>query len=372
MEEDKKTYEIENNKIIKTINIYNTKKAPETRCYFSANYVKKFKSIVCIGGTNKKCDLVEVVKGYNTEKTTWKTYDESESFDKPITGHTSTVVSDKKIEKLFVFGGFDESNNYTTHAYLLSTGEMTQSQIDFRKNKRGVAEYPPPRAYHTANYDVKTNCVYIYGGTDMNISNSKKESFQSVWEFSLDNLCWEKIVLSNPNKNGAPRGHISIKKDRKLYIFGGVILFKKFTNALFSIDLDRKVVENIEYNGASPQPVAFHSGDIINERCFIVQGGLDQNYNPINDCYVYYFSTKMFVKIEIPLIPALFGHKLISNNEGSVFIVGGMDSFKYVGDENLIYKPEKEGDDIFNKIEEEIKFNPMEQMFEMVLKIEDL
>ena len=187
MEEEKKTYEIENNKIIKTINIYNTKKSPETRCYFSANYVKKFKSIVCIGGTNKNCDLVEVVSGYNTEKNAWKTYDESESFDKPITGHTSTVVSDKKTEKLFVFGGFDESNNYTTHAYLLSTGEMSQSQIDFRKNKRGVAEYPPPRAYHTANYDAKTNCVYIYGGTDMNISNSKKENFQCVWEFSLDN-----------------------------------------------------------------------------------------------------------------------------------------------------------------------------------------
>ena len=116
MEEEKKTYEIENNKIIKRINIYNTKKPPETRCYFSANYVKKFKSIVCIGGTNKNCDLVEVVTGYNTEKNTWKTYDESEAFDKPITGHTSTVVSDKKTEKLFVFGGFDESNNYTTHA----------------------------------------------------------------------------------------------------------------------------------------------------------------------------------------------------------------------------------------------------------------
>lgn len=370
MEEDsKKNYEIQNNDIVKTINIYNTKKAPETRCYFSANYIEKTKSIVCIGGTNKNCELIDLVTEYNIAKNNWKKYDESsESFDHKITGHTATVINDKKGERIFVFGGFDESDNYTTHAYFISTYEMTPSQIDFRKNKKGVAEYPPPRAYHTANYDRGTNSIYIYGGTDMNISNSKKENFQSVWEFSIDNLYWEKLVLSNPNKKGAPRGHISIKRNRKLYIFGGVILFKKFTNSLFTIDLDKKYVENIEYSGATPQPVAFHSADLVNEKCFIMHGGLDQNYNPINDSYVFYFDTNQFTKIEIPLIPKLFGHKVLCANN-KVYIIGGMDNFKYVGDENLIYKPEKEGEEIFNHLEEELQFSPMDQIFEMELKI---
>ena len=162
MEKDsKKNYEIQNNDIVKTINIYNTKKAPETRCYFSANYIEKIKSIVCIGGTNKNCELIDIVTGYNIQKNNWKKYDESsESFDHKITGHTATVISDKNSERIFVFGGFDESNNYTTHAYFISTLEMTPSQIDFRKNKKGIAEYPPSRAYHTANYDKGTNTFY--------------------------------------------------------------------------------------------------------------------------------------------------------------------------------------------------------------------
>ena len=103
-----------------------------------------------------------------------------------------------------------------------------------------------------------------------------------------------------------------------------------------------------------------HSHDIIKVTSI--------NYNPINDSYVFYFDTNQFTKIEIPLIPKLFGHKVICANN-KVYIIGGMDNFKYVGDENLIYKPEKEGDEIFNNLEEELQFSPMDQIFEMELKI---
>jgi hypothetical protein len=51
-----------------------------------------------------------------------------------------------------------------------------------------------------------------------------------------------------------------------------------------------------------------------------------------------------------------------------VFIVGGMDNFKYVGDESAISQVEKEGEALFEKNEEELKYEPMKEMFEMVLK----
>ena len=57
-------------------------------------------------------------------------------------------------------------------------------------------------------------------------------------------------------------------------------------------------------------------------------------------------------------MPKLFGHKLNLDFEiGSIFIVGGMDSFKYIGDENLIYNDgdEEEEKDEENKIIKEEK-----------------
>ena len=73
-------------------------------------------------------------------------------------------------------------------------------------------------------------------------------------------------------------------------------------------------------------------------------------------------------------MPKLFGHKLNLDFEtGSIFIVGGMNSFKYIGDENLIYSDddEEEEEDEENKIikeeKAEIETKPMEQIFEIVL-----
>ena len=94
----------------------------------------------------------------------------------------------------------------------------------------------------------------------------------------------------------------------------------------------------------------------------------------MNDCYLFYFNENRFEKIDIPFLPKLFGHKLnLDFEKGSIFIVGGMNSFKYIGDENLIYSDddEEEEEDDENKIikqeNDEIVTKPMEQIFEIVL-----
>ena len=123
----------------------------------------------------------------------------------------------------------------------------------------------------------------------------------------------------------------------------------------------------MKYEG-NVNPVAFHSAVLISNTSFIIQGGLDKNYNVIKDCYIYNFEMNSFNKINIPLIPKVFGHKLSFNEEErKVYIVGGMDNFKYVGDENLIYQPENMNDDLFEQNEDELVFYPMKQIFEMEL-----
>ena len=41
-------------------------------------------------------------------------------------------------------------------------------------------------------------------------------------------------------------------------------------------------MEEILYDGIVPK-IAFHSAEILNENFFVVHGGLNENYNVIND-----------------------------------------------------------------------------------------
>lgn len=368
-----KTYKPENNENIKSITIYTTPNPPETRCYLTAVYSKASNGIICIGGTNKACDQYGVITMWSkaTNKWIYFVYGNDNNYESPfnkeITGHSCNILYEGKQEKVFIFGGFNENCNYTIHSYLLPTNTMEYNQLEFCKNKTGVAEYPTPRSYHSANYDAENQCIYIYGGTDMNISNSRESNFQSIWKFTLKGKYWEKMPVINANPQGAPRGHTSVLFKKQLYIFGGVVLFKKFTNHLYTINVETKLIENIEYSGDIPEPVAFHSSDLINDKFFIIQGGLDKSYNAINECYLFNFETKAFSRITIPLIPKLFGHRLIAK-ETTIYLIGGMDNFKYVGDDTLIFKSEKQGENIFDS-NEDLNFEPMNQIFEMTLNI---
>ena len=143
--------------------------------------------------------------------------------------------------------------------------------------------------------------------------------------------------------------------------------------------MNTKKIESFEFNqnennknGVIPKPMAFHSAILIDNEKFLIHGGLDKNYNAINDCYIFYFKELKFDKIIIPLIPNLFGHKIVMNsNNNKLYIIGGMDNFKYVGDENLIYKIDEDGENLFNKNEGQIEFQPMLNILEIVLNKEE-
>lgn len=371
-----KILDIPENPLFKSVNFISTKNAPLTRTYFTSHFNSSTNSISNIGGTDINCEQPIEISSYNLEHQSWENsnVNNENTFNKKITGHASVLIHDSNQNKIFVYGGFEEPGEYSSNSYFITPENMTFTKIEYQKNKKGIIEFPSKRAYHTVNFDSEHNVVYVYGGTDLNMSNSRKEMFQCVWEFNITNLSWDKILLSNYPKEGSPRAHTSIIKGNKLYVFGGIILFKKYTNTMYCIDLTKKTIDKVEYGGSYPKPVAFHSAVEVNEKCFMVYGGLDENYLPLNDCYVYFYSTKLFIKIDIPCLPKLFGQQNVNNGKGSIFIIGGMDNFKYVGDESLICKEEEvvkedKGEEKENNDKIEMEFKPMETVIEIFIKI---
>ena len=388
VDECKKVFIINDIKEIKEVIIHNTKNPPPTRCYLAAEYSPHLKKIIALGGSDINSDQYNKINLYDPNRHQWTNYPHDfETFDIKLSGQSSNLVNiscnnindvQRKKEKIFLFGGYNDFlQDFTTHAFLIDTDNMSFDDISYHINKDKKACIPSHRSYHTANYDEEKQLIYVYGGTDLNISNSKNEDFQCLWVYNLENKFWDKRELKNYNKEeGSPRGHSSILHNKKLYIFGGILLFKKFQNTLFTIDLTNNEIQIIEYNknqtSAIPKPTAFHSALKIDSEKFMIHGGLNQNYNAINDCYLFYFNENRFEKVEIPFLPKLFGHKLnLDVDNWSIFIIGGMDSFKYIGDENLIFSDDEEEDDENEKESKkeniEIDTKPMEQIFEIVL-----
>ena len=381
-DETRTTFKINNYPIIKEISIIKSKNNPSTRSYLTADFSYKNNSIICIGGTDKSCEQYNKINEYNLIDNSWKNWNCNEQIelDLELSGHSSNLIKINKKEYIFIFGGFDNwKEEFTAQSYLIDISNKYFEKINYFNNKEKNVELPSPRTYHSSNYDEEKQIIYIYGGTDMNINHSKNNNFQSVWAYYLEKNVWKKIEITNPNPLGVPRGHSSILFNNKLYIFGGVTLFKKFQNRLSIIDLNSKKIENLDFNnqqngqnGVIPKPLAFHSAVLLDKEKFLIHGGLDKNYNAVNDCYIVYFKDLKFEKISIPLIPNLFGHKIVvNNNKTRLYILGGMDNFKYVGDESLIYQFEEEGDNLFNKNEGQIEFQPMLNILEIVLNKEE-
>ena len=379
--EIKKVYHI-SSEIIPQITLIktNTKKSsPINRCYLTAEFSPKNNSIICIGGCDEKCNQYDKITEYDLSKNVWNYWecDDQSELGFELSGHSSNLIMVKKQggiteEYIYVFGGYDNwKNEFSGQSYLLNIKMRNFEKINYNLNDKNT-ELPLPRTYHSSNYELLNNIVYIYGGTDMNINHCKGENFQSLWRFDLIERTWKKIILEPLLQDGPPRGHSSIFLNEKLYIFGGVTLFKKFQNTLYIIDIKEKKIEKLNYNedsfknGYIPEPMAFHAAVEIDNKRFLIHGGLDKNYNAINNIYIYYIIEKKFDKINIPLIPNLFGHKLVMNHiKKKLYIVGGFDNFKYVGDENLSYKIEKDEDDIINKNEGSFKFLPMTNLIEI-------
>ena len=375
-DDSKKLYKINNNPSIDEISILKTKNSPPTRVYLTAEYSLAKNRIICIGGTDKSCEQYNKISEYSIKDNIWHIWDNNEQseFEFELSGHSSNLINLGKGEQIFIYGGYDNfKNEFTSQSYFLNVQNRTFEKIYYNSNNNNDI-YPLPRSYHSSNYDKENQTIIIYGGTDMNINHSKDSNFQSVWIFHLIDKTWEQIEITKPPDFGAPRGHSAILVDNILYIFGGIVLFKRFLNLLYTINLKEKTIKRIDYakKGVSPNPTAFHNAVLIDKERFLVHGGLDKNYNTINDTYIFNITNSEFTRIFIPLIPNIFGHKIVINKEkNKLYFLGGMDSFKYVGDENLIYKIVEDKDDIFNNNVGQVDYFPMKNILEISLNQND-
>ena len=386
--EIKKVYRITSD-IFPVISIIKTdtkKPAPINRCYLTAEFSPKNNSIICIGGCDEKCEQYGKITEYDFAKNVWNYWecDDQTELGFELSGHSSNLIMIKKKggiveEYIYVFGGYDNyKNEFSAQSYLLNIKMKNFEKINYNIYDKNQ-ELPLPRTYHTSNYDISENKIYIYGGTDMNINHCKGDNFQALWKFNIIEKTWEKSNLEPKLQDGPPRGHSSIFFEDKLYIFGGVTLFKKFQNSMHIININKNRIETLDYNnedfkkGCIPESMAFHSAVLIDDKRILIHGGLDKNYNAINSIYIYYINDMKFDKVNIPLIPNLFGHKVVMNHtKKKLYIVGGFDNFKYVGDENLSYKIEKDEDDIINKNEGKFIFVPMNNLLEISLTRENI
>ena len=303
----RKTYKINNSPIISEISILKTKNNPPNRCYLTAEYSFKNKSIICIGGSDDYCNQYNKITEYNIEKNIWEFWkcENQTEMGLELSGHTSNLVKIDDEEKIFIFGGYDNwKKEFTAQSYLVNIKMKFFEKINYYNSFDSNNELPLPRTYHSSNYDKEKNIIYIYGGTDMNINHSKEDNFQSLWKFDLINKTWYKIHLEINSQqlihDGVPRGHTSILLNDKIYIFGGVSSFKKFLNNLNIINLKENRIESLDYNnesfknGCIPEPIAFHSAVLLDEKKILIHGGLDKRYNAINTCYIFYINEMKF------------------------------------------------------------------------------
>ena len=295
-DETRKSYKISSSPFISEISIINIKKnIPPTRCYLTAEYSKNNNSIICIGGSDDKCNQYNKITEYDLSKNVWNFWknDCQSETGLELSGHSSNLIFLNNQEKIFIFGGYDNwKKEFTAQSYLVDIKMRIFEKVNYYKSFDNNNELPLPRTYHSANYDKEKNVIYIYGGTDMNINHCKEENAQSLWKFDLIKKIWYKknLEIKSPLilHDGPPRGHTSILLNDKLYIFGGVTSFKKFNNSLHVLNLEEKCIELIDYDkesfkkGCIPEPVAFHSAILLNEKKIFVHGGLDKRYNAVN------------------------------------------------------------------------------------------
>lgn len=105
-------------------------------------------------------------------------------------------------------------------------------------------EIPEPRSYHTLNRNKTNNLLYMFGGWNGDVLKLNEDTFTSLWclNTSYKIYQWEiikpvnaiDIEINLTNK----RGHTSHIINNKMYIFGGLEGFRKFTNDFITICLD--------------------------------------------------------------------------------------------------------------------------------------
>eukprot|EP01147_Barroeca_monosierra_P001787 gene1787-4897_t len=141
-------------------------------------------------------------------------------------GHSVNVVGNT----LYYFGGaIALSSNPDAIQNSLFTVDMNTWFLNITVFEDTVV--PQPRMMHSAQYDITTECIYVFGGCD------HFDTFDDFWRFDIASYQWHKIGSASNGATwpGSRSSHVSFILDHQLYIYGGSNRIDMTVNALADV-----------------------------------------------------------------------------------------------------------------------------------------
>eukprot|EP01091_Cochliopodium_minus_P009275 TRINITY_DN2248_c0_g4_i1.p1 TRINITY_DN2248_c0_g4~~TRINITY_DN2248_c0_g4_i1.p1 ORF type:complete len:1366 (+),score=395.37 TRINITY_DN2248_c0_g4_i1:350-4447(+) len=194
-------------------------KLPPSRAYHTS-VVYNNKMYVFGGKTITQSALSKELKdlwSYDIKKKKWKKLETKGEVPGSRRGHSAVIYK----EKMYLFGGFNETRGYSNDLYEF---DFKTSEWRFIESERMVQA----RAYHTAV--VNKNFMFIFGGK---LSESKFSN--RLYCYCFDNDHWGEVKTHN--RPPSSYMHSSFLYDDTLFVFGGKKKTIPSKCYIYSVDL---------------------------------------------------------------------------------------------------------------------------------------
>jgi len=217
-----------------------------------------------------------------------------------------TVVATKN-NNFIIFGGiidgFIPENDLWE--YSADTGKWTEV--------KEAETYRPPRLTdHSAVYFEPLNRMYVFGGKLGDLC------FNDLWYYELDKRRW---IHMTPDDTYPPAraGHVSVIKDHKLFVHGGMGNDGNALSCLWEFNFGTEQWRRIVSTN-SPSPRYFHTA-VVHRNQMLVLGGDEANH-VINDLWSFSFETLYWQQLPDPQLAPRSGHASVVI-DNTMYVFGG-------------------------------------------------
>ncbi|KAK3093369.1 hypothetical protein FSP39_014659, partial [Pinctada imbricata] len=279
-------------------------------------------SIILVGGQGERQQLCrDSVWSLDPVTRKWKSPELKSESKKPEyrMGHTATY--DPKLRCIYVFGG-SKNLQWFHDVHMLDIDELKWQLLK-------VAGKAPTRAYHSAT--LYRNELWIFGGVYPRPDPQPDGCSNDIHIFSPVMENWYQPIVKG-DKPLARSGHSATLIDEKLVIFGGwdaPICY----NDLHILDMCFVEWTKPTVNGTPPLPRSWHASCALSNNRILIHGGYDGN-QALDDTHIFSLSTLSWMRIKLEPTPIpRAGHQAVSlpyyhenQQEDEVLIFGGGDN----------------------------------------------
>ncbi|XP_072032316.1 uncharacterized protein [Amphiura filiformis] len=235
-----------------------------------------------------------------TDTREWEVPDITIDSNKPHhrMGHTATF--DPKVQCLYVFGGSKNLRWYNDiHVLDLDTWKWSLIKAN------GKA---PTRAYHSST--LFRNELFIFGGVFPNADPEPDGCSNQVFVYSPETESWyEPVLLGERPKRRS--GHSATLLGEKLVIFGGWDAPDCY-NDLHILDLCLMEFTSPSVSGTPPSPRSWHGSIELPGNRILIHGGYDGD-SALGDSFIFNLDTMSWSSVKLPnTVSERAGHSLLS------------------------------------------------------------